>query len=66
MCLHLFSLKFNLKSSYKYEKEFNKLGIFFFKGEYIYNENLLLTDYNFENVIKSDITLKNVIITNNV
>ena len=67
MCLHLFSLKFNLKSTYKYEKEFNELGIDFFKeGKYIYKKNLLLTDYNFENLFESDVTPKNVIITNNV
>jgi hypothetical protein len=67
MCLHLFSLKFNIKSTYKYEKEFNELGINFFKeGKHIHKKNLLLTDYNFENLLESDISSKNVIINNNV
>jgi len=66
MCLHLFSIKYNLKSSYKYEKEFNKLGIYFYNGSKIYNKNLLLTDYNFENLLESDINPKNIIINNNV
>ena len=35
MCLHMFSLKYDLKSSYKYENEFKELGIEFFKGTQI-------------------------------
>jgi len=66
MCLHLFSLKYNLKSSYKYEKEFIQLGIYFHNGSKIYNKNLLLTDYNFENLLESDVSSKNIIINNNV
>jgi len=67
MCLHLFSLKFNLKSTYKYEKEFNELGINFFKeGKYIHKKNVLLTEYNFENLLESDVSPKNVIINNDV
>jgi hypothetical protein len=66
MCLNLFSLKYNLKSSYKYEKEFNQLGIYFHKGSKIYNKNLLLTDSNFENLLESDVSPKNIIINNNV
>jgi len=67
MCLHLFSLKFNIKSTYKYEKEFNELGINFFKeGKHVHKKNLLLTDYNFENLLESNILSKNVIINNNV
>lgn len=66
MCLHLFSLKYNLKSSYKYEKQFNELGIHFYKGNNIYNENYLLTDYNFEDLLESDLPAKNIIIDNDV
>lgn len=66
MCLHLFSEKFDLKCSYKNEKEFNKLGIYFHKGTKIYKKNILLTDYNFENTLKSDISPRNIIINNNV
>jgi len=66
MCLHLFSLKYDLKSSYKYEKEFNELGINFNKGSKIYSKNLLLTDYNFTNLLESDVSPKNIIINNNV
>jgi len=66
MCLHLFSIKYNLKSNYKYEKEFNQLGIYFYNGSKIYNKNLLLTDFNFENILESDISSKNIIIDNNV
>jgi hypothetical protein len=66
MCLHLFSIKYNLKSSYKYEKQFDELGINFYKGNNIYNKNLLLTDYNFENLLESDVSPKNIIINNDV
>lgn len=66
MCLHLFSIKYNLKSSYKYETEFKELGITFYKGTNIYTKNLLLTEYNFENVLESDVSPKNIIINNNV
>jgi hypothetical protein len=66
MCLHLFSVKYNLKSSYKYEKEFNQLGIHFYKGNNMYNKNYLLTDYNFEELLESDASPKNIIINNDV
>jgi hypothetical protein len=66
MCLHFFSIKYNLKCNYKHEKQFNKLGIYFNKGQLTYNRNLLLTDYNFENLLESDISPKNIIIDNNV
>ncbi len=66
MCLHMFSRKFDLKSSYKYEKMFNQLGIYFYKGKNIYTKNILLTENNFENVLESDISPRNVIINNNV
>jgi len=66
MCLHLFSIKYNLKSSYKYETEFNELGVYFHKGSKIYSKNYLLTDYNFENLLESDASAKNVIINNDV
>ena len=62
MCLHMFSQKYDLKCSYKYEKEFNKLGIYFNEGNKIYKKNILLTDYNFENVLESDLSSKNIII----
>ncbi len=66
MCLHLFSQKFDLKCNYKYEKEFNKLGIYFNKGNKIYKKNILLTDFNFENILESDISPRNIIINNDV
>jgi len=66
MCLHFFSQKFDLKCSYKYEKDFNKLGIYFNKGNIIYKENILLTESNFENIIESEISPRNIIINNNV
>ena len=66
MCLHLFSLKFNLKSSYKYVNEFHQFGIDFFKGKNLYKKNLLLTDFNFENLLKSDTSPNNVIINNDM
>lgn len=66
MCLHFFSQKYNLKTSYKYEKQFNKLGIYFNKGTKIYNKNLLLNESNFINLFESDLTPKNIIIDNNV
>jgi hypothetical protein len=66
MCLHLFSQKYHLKSSYKYEKQFNQLGIYFYKGSKKYKKNLLLTDYNFESLLKSDVSPRNIIINNNV
>jgi hypothetical protein len=66
MCLHMFSQKFDLKCSYKYEKDFNDLGIYFNKGNNIYKKNILLTDFNFENILESDISRGNIIINNNV
>ena len=66
MCLHIFSQKFNLKSSYKYEDQFKELGIEFYKGSKIYKKNLLLTDFNFENLLESNMMSKNIIINNNV
>lgn len=66
MCLHMFSQKYDLKCSYKNETEFNKLGIYFNKGTKIYKKNILLTDYNFENILESDISPRNVIINNSV
>jgi hypothetical protein len=66
MCLHLFSIKYNLKSAYKYEKQFNQLGISFYKGKNTYSRNLLLTDYNFENLLESSVSPQNIIINNNV
>jgi len=66
MCLSMFSQKFDLKCSYKNELEFNKLGIYFQNGRQIYKKNLLLTDYNFENVLESDISSRNIIINNSV
>lgn len=66
MCLHFFSKKYDLKCSYKFEKEFNKLGIYFNKGNNIYKKNILLTDFNFENILESDIPPRNIIINNNV
>lgn len=66
MCLHMLSQKYDLKCSYKFEKEFNKLGIYFNKGNNIYKKNILLTDFNFENILESDISPRNIIINNNV
>jgi hypothetical protein len=66
ICLHMLSQKFDLKCSYKFEKYFNKLGIYFNKGHKIYNKNILLTDFNFENILESDISPRNIIINNNV
>lgn len=66
MCLHLFSIKYNLKSSYKYENYFKQLGITFYKGNKIYNKNYLLTDFNFVKLLESDATPKNIIINNDV
>lgn len=66
ICLHMFSQKFDLKCSYKFEKKFNKLGIYFNKGNQIHKKNILLTDFNFENILESDISPRNIIINNNV
>jgi len=64
MCLHFFSLKFDLQASYKYEGWFDELGILFHKGSYIYEKNLYITDQNFLSVLDSDLSPKNVIIHN--
>jgi len=66
MCLHMFSEKYDLKCSYKFEKQFNDLGIYFNKGTKVYDKNILLTDFNFENILESDISPRNIIIDNNV
>jgi hypothetical protein len=66
MCLHLFSEKYDLRSSYKYEKQFNQLGITFYKGKLTYNRNLLLTDHNFVSLLESNVSPQNIIINNSV
>jgi glycosyltransferase involved in cell wall biosynthesis len=48
---HLISLQNNLKLEYKYEKQFSELGIVFHRGAETYDEDLVLTDGNFLDII---------------
>jgi hypothetical protein len=54
MACHFLSLKYNLKFEYKYYDLFQKLGITLFIGNKTYNENILLTNTNFYDLIKND------------
>ncbi len=51
MACHFLALKYNLKFEYKYYNLFKKLGLTFFVGSNTYNENILLTDDNFYDLI---------------
>ena len=65
MALHFISLKFNLKCEYKYLNKFNKLGVFLYRGNNEYSEQITLTDDNFIDVIKDSCCIKSNIIINN-
>lgn len=66
MFLSILSMKYNIKCSYKYEKKFKKLGIFFHKGKNIYNKNILVTENNFIYLLRETLIPSNIIITNEV
>jgi len=65
MAVHFLSIKYNLNFNYKYYNKFKKLGINLFIGTNIYEENMVLDDKNFYDLIcKVDFKKKNLIITN--
>jgi hypothetical protein len=67
MVAHFFSIKYNLKFNYKYYEQFEKLGIDFFVGENTYDENIILTDDQFYNLLcEKDFKKRNIIITNDM
>ena len=51
MTLHFIAQKNNLRCEYKEYNKLKKLGIELFIGEYIYNENIILSDSNFYDII---------------
>ena len=64
---HLISERNNLKLEYKYEKQFNELGIMLFRGGKTYDEDLVLTDNSFLDIIheNNDTPIeKNIVFTN--
>jgi hypothetical protein len=67
MAMHFISLKFNLKCNYKYASQFEKLGIHLHVGTNVYDNNLVLTDDNYLDVIQNETneTNKTNIIINN-
>ena len=64
MALHFIALKTNLQCRYKYISQFEKLGIHLFSGNNTYHNNLILTDTNFLDIIKSSNKTQNIIIDN--
>jgi len=64
MYIHCISFKYNLKCFYKYEEKFNELGIFFYKGEKVYEKNQLITENNFLSILENNFEPSNIIITN--
>jgi len=66
MVAHFISIKINLKCRYKYFSKFEKLGIYLHIGNNIYQNNLLITDNNFFDIIRNeDLNEQNIIINNN-
>jgi len=65
MVVHFISIKTNLKCRYKYYSKFEKMGIFLHIGKNTYNNNLIITDDNFLNIIKNENLDKQNIIINN-
>jgi hypothetical protein len=67
MFLHFMSVKYNLKSSYKKDSLFKSFGLNFYKGQKIYDTNLLVTDRNMDILLNNNtIEPSNLIISNNV
>ena len=66
MCLHFFSVKFDLNSNYKYKKEFNELGIDFFEGNKTHRKTLLLSDTNYLKLLDLKCSPKNIIINDDM
>jgi hypothetical protein len=64
IALSFIAEKNNLLCSYDDVNNFEKLGINLFSGNYIYKENIILTDDNFFKFIINDKINKNVIIRN--
>ena len=67
MYLHFLSLKFDLKCNYKLAKKFEKLGVVFYQGKQIYEQNVLITETNYLPLLTSTTDEpSNVIINNKV
>lgn len=66
MAFHFIAIKNNLKVTYKYYHQFSELGINFFIGGKSYKENIVLSDSNFFEIIKSESKIeKNILINVN-
>ena len=62
IAMHFISQNNNIKFNYSYSEEFDKLGVELFKnGTITYNENMVLNDDNFYNLISENIKInKNI------
>jgi len=66
MVLHFISQKYDLKVKYKYYEQFRNLGVHLFIGNKIYDKNIVLTEYNYFDLINNnDNNFTNIVITNN-
>ena len=64
---HLISERNNLKLEYKYEKQFSELGVIFHRGAKTYDEDLVLNDNSFLDIIYENNETpieKNIVFTN--
>ena len=67
MAIHFLSMKYDLKFNYKYYNKFKKLGIDLFIGTNTYEENFVLNDENFyELICQKEYKKTNLIIKNNM
>ena len=65
MVIHFISIKINLKCRYKYYSKFEKMGIYLHIGKRVYNDNIVITDDNFLDIMKNDnFCEKNIVINN--
>ena len=54
MAFHFIAIKNNLKVIYKYNEKFIELGFRFFTGKKSYDDNIVLSDFNFFDIIKNE------------
>ena len=66
MFLHFISIKYDLKCNYKNEHIFNNIGIYFNKGNKIYEKNIVVTEENYLYLLTHDLEPSNIIITNDI
>ena len=64
MMCHFLALKYDINFDYKYEENFSKLGIYFYKGNNSYKNFIQLTDDNFLEKINFSHDPCNILINN--